>query len=58
MNKLDLQRIENAIWTLKQYKYEIKIIAEQELKFSDFDCDKVFDILEEVEMEVYKECFE
>ena len=54
MDKFDLQRIENAIWILEQYKYEIKIIAETKLDFHDWDSDRVFDFLEEVKEEICK----
>ena len=47
MSDFDKQRIENAIWVLEQYSYEITQIA-KELDFHNWDCEKVFDILGEV----------
>jgi hypothetical protein len=47
MNNFDKQRIENAIWILEQYDYEIRQIA-KERDFHSWDCEKVFDILAEV----------
>jgi hypothetical protein len=47
MNDFDKQRIENAIWILEQYSYEITQIA-KERDFHSWDCEKVFDVLGEV----------
>lgn len=53
MNNFDMQRIENAIWVLSQYEYEIKEIA-NDLDIHTWDCNKVFDILEEIKVGLNK----
>ena len=47
MNSFDKQRIENAIWILEQYSYEIKQIA-REIGFDSWESNKIFDVLEEI----------
>lgn len=47
MNNFDKQRIENAIWTIGQYEYEVKQIA-IEIGFDSWDWEKVVDVLSEV----------
>lgn len=47
MSNFDKQRIENAIWVLEQYSYEITQIA-KEREYHVWDCEKVFDVLGEV----------
>ena len=47
MNNFDKQRIENAIWILEQYDYEIRQIA-KERNYGALDCNKMFDVLAEV----------
>lgn len=48
MNNFDIQRIENAIWILSQYEYELKEKMQKDLDLHAWDCNKVFDILEEI----------
>lgn len=47
MNVFDKQRIENAIWTLEQYEYEIKQIVEEKGWYSG-DNEQMFDILSDI----------
>ena len=47
MNTFDKQRIENAIWILEQYDYEIRQIA-RDLEWPTWDCESVFNVLGEV----------
>lgn len=51
MDDFDLQRIENAIWVLEQYYYEVRRLA-QDRDFDSADCNKLFEILREVNLEV------
>ena len=53
MNNFDKQRIENEIWILEQYEYEIKQIA-RERYFDSWDYDRVFEILAEVKEQLNK----
>lgn len=49
MNTFDKQRVENAIWILKQYEDEIREIAKLG-SFYSWDCDTVFDVLNVVKL--------
>lgn len=51
MNQYDKQRIENAIWVLEQYDYEIRQIA-RDLEYHNWDIEKVFDVLVEIKGEL------
>ena len=54
MNAFDKQRIENAIWILEQYDYEIRQIAKKR-EFDSIDCNKMFDVLAEVKEQLRNE---
>lgn len=51
MTRYDKQRIENAIWVLEQYDYEIRQIA-RSLEYHNWDIEKVFDVLGEIKGEL------
>lgn len=57
MNNFDKQRIENAIWILNQYEEEIRQIA-KEKDFDTWDCDKVFNILDEIKEKLQRDISE
>lgn len=54
MNSFDKQRIENAIWILEQYSYEITQIAKN-LEWHTWDCESLFDVLGEVKKQLRAE---
>ena len=53
MTNFDKQRIENAVWTLLQYEYELKAFM-SELGVEQWDYDKVVNVLEMVQKNVTK----
>lgn len=49
MLNFDKQRIENAIWVLKQYEDEVRELAKLGAFIDNFDCDSTFAVLDEVQ---------